>query len=152
MSASSPAPRRRRRPSPERKQIHHAAGNQPEDASDRSSSTNPWWLESSMSTGQGMETPLSGSHLGPHTRPLCPCNKAVCREAVCSFVTPFNAACSFTNSESASRSSTTKNHFSLTMWGVPVKGASVPQVNDGSDFVRLFGQAGQPLATLNQDT
>jgi hypothetical protein len=40
-----------------------------------------------------METPLSGSHLGPHTRPMCPCNKAVCREAVCSFVTLFNAAC-----------------------------------------------------------
>ena len=31
-----------------------------------------------------METPLSGSHLGPHTRPLRPCNKAVFREAVCS--------------------------------------------------------------------
>ena len=75
------------------------------DRSDRqqASSTNPWWLDSSMSTGQGMETPLSGSHLGPHTRPMCPCNKAVCGEAVCSFVTLFNAACSFTNSESASR-------------------------------------------------
>ena len=32
--------------------------------------------------GIGMQTPLSGSHLGPHTRPLCPCNKAVFREAV----------------------------------------------------------------------
>jgi hypothetical protein len=30
--------------------------------------------------------PLSGSHLGPHTRPQRPCNKAVSREAVCSFV------------------------------------------------------------------
>ena len=37
-----------------------------------------------------METPLSGSHLGPHTRPMCPCNKAVGREAVCSFVTPLH--------------------------------------------------------------
>jgi len=31
-----------------------------------------------------METPLSGSHLGPHTRPQRPCNKAVSRQAVCS--------------------------------------------------------------------
>ena len=57
-----------------------------------------------------METPLSGSHLGPHTRPMCPCNKAVSREAVCSFVTPFNAACSFINFEIASRSSTTNTN------------------------------------------
>ena len=69
-----------------------------------------------------METPLSGSHLGPHTRPMCPCNKAVCREAVCSFVTLFNAACSSINSESAPRSSTTKNQFRLTRREVPVKG------------------------------
>ena len=50
------------------------------------------------------------------------CNKAVSREAVCSFVTPFNAACSFINFEIASRSSTTKNQFSLTRWEVPLRG------------------------------
>ena len=30
--------------------------------------------------------PRSGSHLGPHTRPQCPCNKAASKEAVGSFV------------------------------------------------------------------
>jgi hypothetical protein len=33
--------------------------------------------------------PLSGSHLGPHIRPSRRCNKAVCREAVCSSFTLF---------------------------------------------------------------
>lgn len=36
-----------------------------------------------------METPLSSSHPGPHTRPQRPRNKAVFREAVCSSLTPF---------------------------------------------------------------
>ena len=53
---------------------------------------------------------LSGSHLDPHTRPQRPCNKAVSREAVCSFVSPFNAARSFINFEIASRSSTTNTN------------------------------------------
>ena len=62
--------------------------------------------------GIGMETPLSGSHLGPHTRPLCPCNKAVFREAVCSSFMPFNAACSCFNCESEPRPSMTNTNTS----------------------------------------
>ncbi len=33
-----------------------------------------------------MENPLSDSHLGPHTKPQGPCNKADSREAVCFLV------------------------------------------------------------------
>ena len=43
-----------------------------------------------------------------------PCNKAVCIEAVCSFVTPFYAACTGTHRESVSRSSTTESKFRRT--------------------------------------
>ena len=77
-----------------------------------------------------METPLSGSHLGPHTRPKRPCNKAVFREAVCSYVTPFNAACSSTNSESAPRSSTTNTNTACQEEEVP----SVATVGDFKQF------------------
>ena len=49
--------------------------------------------------GIGMETPLSGSQLGPHDRPSAPCNKTVSREAVCSSFTPFNAACTSINDQ-----------------------------------------------------
>ena len=53
---------------------------------------------------------LSGSHLGPHDRPQRPCNKAVSREAVCSFVTPFIAARSSINLVSAPTSSKTNTN------------------------------------------
>ena len=72
-----------------------------------------------------MQTPLSGSHLGPHTRPMCPCNKAVCIEAVGSFVTLFNAVYSSINSESTPRSSTTKKPIQVDKAGSPCKGLGI---------------------------
>ena len=56
---------------------------------------------------------------------MCPCNKALCREAVCSFVTLFNAACSFINSDSATEVINDENQFSLTRREVPVRGLGV---------------------------
>jgi Transposase IS116/IS110/IS902 family len=76
----------------------------------RASSTNPWWLESVRCPRGWNGAPLSGSHLGPHTRPQRPCNKAVSREAVCSSSTLFASPCLSINGDPASRSSMTNTN------------------------------------------
>ena len=87
----------------------------------RASSTNPWWLESSMST-DGLETPLSGSHLGPHTRPQRPCNKAVFREAVCSSFMPLAPPAIPSNANQHRGNRTTNTNTACQEEEVPSKG------------------------------
>ena len=66
--------------------------------------------------------PLSGSHLGPHTRPLCPCNKAVFREAVCSSFLPFKHCLLIQSSTPCTEIINDKDEFSLTENGSPFRG------------------------------
>ena len=69
-----------------------------------------------------MQMPLSGSHLGPHTRPLCPCNKAVFREAVCSSFMLFIATCSCINAI-CTEVVNDEYKYSLPKRGSPFKGS-----------------------------
>ena len=77
--------------------------------------------------------PLSGSHLGPHIRPPCRCNKAVCREAVCSSFTLFAPPAYRAHQH---RRAADEYEYSLTRGEVPVVGLkarrSLPPAWQGS--------------------
>ena len=66
--------------------------------------------------------PLSGSHLGPHTRPMRPCNKAVSREAVGSFVHALHRRLLIHQPQTCIEVFNNEYEFSLTRWEVPLEG------------------------------
>ena len=72
-----------------------------------------------------MQTPLSGSHLGPHTRPPCPCNKAVFREAVGSFVHALHLRLLFLQPRFTIETFDDEYKYSLPKRGSPFKGLAV---------------------------
>ena len=65
--------------------------------------------------------PLSGSHLGPHTRPMRPCNKAVSREAVGSFVHALHRRLLIHQPQTCIEVFNNEYEFSLTRWEVPLE-------------------------------
>ena len=66
--------------------------------------------------------PLSGSHLGQHTRPQCPYNNTVSREAVGSFVQALRRRLLIHQLRICIEVFDSEYEFSLTRWEVPLKG------------------------------